>query len=302
MDSSNARILKIQRFCINDGPGIRTTVFFKSCPLQCQWCHNPEARKEVYQLSFNKTYCTYCGNCMEVCPENAHIVFNSIHEIDFERCRLSGECIIACPSAALSIIGETMDLKSMMRVIMRDMDYYTESGGGVTASGGEPMMQPEFVYHLFSECRKAGISTCLDTCGYAAKDEMAKILSVTDHILYDMKIMDEARHIRYTGKENGPILENFLLLMSMEKQVTVRHVVIPGINDTEKEHKSLSLFLKDAGFRGLMELIPYHSFGKVKYKAIGMEYQMEHVKVPEAKEMEIVKSFFKTEGFSVTIN
>jgi len=239
---------------------------------------------------------------MEVCPENCHHVTDKKHAINFSTCTLSAKCVAACPSSALSILGETMDLDSILEIIKRDIHYYKESGGGVTASGGEPMLQADFVLKLFASCKQRRINTCLDTSGYCSSTALENVLSVTDHVLYDLKIMDNALHIKFTGNGNKIIHENFELAVAMKKEITVRHIIIPGINDNQNEFAGLASFLIDTGFSGALELIPYHSFGKSKYKAIGEQYQLEDISVPEDTEMEISKKFFENKGFQVSIN
>lgn len=296
-----AAILKIQRFAINDGYGIRTTVFFKGCPLSCKWCHNPETMSARQQLALSHKLCVNCGRCVEVCRNDVHSIENSEHFVDYEKCVNCGKCVEACPVSALSLLGQKMSLEEIMSVVRKDIDYYKESGGGLTASGGEPLFQDEFVRQLFEMAHKEGISTTLDSSCYASPSVFDRVLEHTDCILFDLKIMDPSLHQFYVGVTNDVILRNFRMAMAKKKTVIVRRIVVPSVNDSEDELQRLADFLSDSGFSGEIDLLPYHRMATIKYKDLGKEYLLDGLRVPEDAEMQNIKTFFEERGFNCKI-
>lgn len=256
---SKAIIFDIQRNSIVDGPGIRTTVFFKGCNLQCQWCHNPESQFPERQLLFYAEKCTDCGACREVCPQKT------------ERCNSCGKCAIACPNQARQLCGKWYTPEELMKLLVKDRRFYEASGGGVTFSGGECMLQIDFLEQMLKLCRQTGIRTAVDTAGYVGWERFLRILPYTDLFLYDVKSMDPKIHREYTGTDNLLILQNLGKLLRAGARVTVRFPVIPGINDNRREMQLLDAFYKENGYPIKTELLPYHGLGEKKYSAVGKE-------------------------------
>ena len=258
-------LCRVQRFCIHDGPGIRTTVFFKGCPLRCRWCHNPECIRPEAELQFHADLCVGCGRCLSSCPNGLHRIEEGRCCVDFSSCRACGVCVNACPAHALTIVGRETPIADVLSTILRDRAYYAESDGGVTLSGGEPLMQPEATVALLTACRDSEISTCLDTSGYAEATVFERVAALADGILFDLKIMDDEKHRRLTGVSNQPILANFVRACSIRLPLTVRVPLVTGINDDLENAGQLGRFLANCGFRGEVELLPFHRLGRSKY-------------------------------------
>lgn len=302
MTQPMADILKIQRFSINDGPGIRTTVFFKGCPLGCLWCHNPDSIGRKPQLMLTHKLCTLCGKCAGVCTNGVHEITEGKHLLHLDRCATCGKCVEACPSSALSIQGNKMSISEIMETILRDRDYYSESGGGITASGGEPLLQHDQVAALFKAARAESINTALDTSGYCSREIFEQILPLTDCLLLDIKIMDAALHKRYTGVDNAVILDNFRHAVSHGADIVIRHIVVPGVNDKKEENEALANLLISTGFRGSLELLPYHAMARAKYEDLGLPYKMGDNPVPATEQMEEMLAWFISRGIECRIN
>ncbi|GHV00834.1 pyruvate formate lyase-activating protein [Bacteroidia bacterium] len=297
-----ADILKIQRFSINDGPGIRTTVFLKGCPLRCAWCHNPDSMYREWQLVLAHRLCTHCSACVPACEAGVHSVSEGAHTVDFAACTLCGKCVEACPRSALSISGRSASVEQIIELALRDADYYRESGGGITLSGGEPTMQHEFVEALFTEAHRVGISTALDTSGHCRREAFVRLLTHTDHLLFDLKIMDPELHRQYTGADNMLIHNNFKCAIDRGADITVRHIVVPGVNDTPAENEALAAFMLGCGFRGSLSLLPYHAMALSKYEDIGMVYRLSEVIAPADAYMKELDEFFNRAGIRCRIN
>ena len=253
-------IFDIQRGSYVDGPGIRTTVFFKGCNLKCAWCHNPESQCSYPQLMYYKDKCNDCGICRSVCesPNN---------------CILCGKCTLYCPNDARKICGKEYTVGDVISEICKDISYYRNSGGGVTFSGGECMLQINFLTELLKECKKNGINTAVDTAGNVPYAYFETILPYTDIFLYDIKCMDTEPHKKYTGTDNALILENLKKILKTDKKVIIRIPIICGINDNENEMTKIKNFLNENGKAEKIELLPYHSFGENKYYALNMNYK-----------------------------
>ena len=276
-------IFDIQRFSINDGPGIRTTVFFKGCPLRCIWCDNPESQEQLPQLLYFESLCTKCYRCVEECPTGAtKISPDGSIEIDRGLCQADGLCVEACPSEARVLSGRKMTVDEVVEIVRKDELFYRNSGGGITVSGGEPLMQPEFVYNLLRECKANNFHTTLDTCGYAQWDIMQQVLEYTDLVLYDIKHMDSAEHRRQTGVDNELILSNLEKIKMNETRVWLRCPVIPGFNDSESEIEKVAKFALSLKVEKI-SLLPYFKYGEQKYEYLGRSYSLKKVSPPRTK-------------------
>ena len=273
-----AMIFDVQKNSTVDGPGIRTTVFFKGCNLRCIWCHNPEGCSAQPQMLFYKTRCKACGRCKEVCPYS------------LEKCDLCGKCERACPSGARKICGKEYSVQELVEEIVQDKIFYEVSGGGVTCSGGECMLYPEFLAELLKACKKVGVQTAVDTAGNVPFESFEKVLPYTDMILYDVKCVDEELHKRGTGVSNALILENLKKLSKrFQGELIVRVPVVCGYNDDEREMKKIAAFLKPLAVKKV-ELLPYHSLGEHKYEALGMDY--EPFRAPTNEKIKELKKLF----------
>lgn len=257
---STGTIFSIQRNSFVDGPGIRTTVFFKGCNLRCKWCHNPESQKKEPQMMHYLTKCTGCGHCLEVCPNK------------MESCTLCGRCVEECPNEARQICGRIVSVEEVMSEVRKDSLFYEVSGGGATFSGGECMLQIDFLKELLQACKKEGIHTAVDTAGNVPWSSFEQILPWTDVFLYDIKAVEEALHIEGTGVSNRQILENLKRLSTdYNGDVIIRTPVMGGYNATEQEMKRIGAFLAQTRFRKI-ELLPYNEMTKYKYDAVQMQY------------------------------
>lgn len=288
-------VTNIQGYSIHDGPGIRTVVFLKGCGLECQWCSNPECISPHPEVGFIKTLCTKCGKCAEICPDGA-LVYEAgkLPHIDHERCSGCGACSSVCSYEALVLYGKQMNADEVFDAINRDKIFYQASGGGVTVSGGEALLEPQFVCDLFEKCRRAGIHTCLETSGYAAESALRQVLPYTDYVLYDLKHLNSKKHRRYTGKPNSLILSNAKIVAASGVETLFRMPLIPGINDDMQNIKETGEFLHGLENDALrIELMPYHRLGKGKYESLDKEYRLSGVPSPEPDEVESVKKAFE---------
>jgi pyruvate formate lyase activating enzyme len=267
--SDKAIIFDIQRASLHDGPGIRTTVFLKGCPLECLWCHNPEAVATSRQLFFYYDKCTSCGDCAQVCEEEVHHLTDGIHTIDYDKCTFCGKCVEACNSSALKITGAEMTIDQVMAEVMADLDFYTNSGGGMTLSGGEPLLHFAFSKGLLRRCKEMGVNTCVETSGYASETHFREILPFVDVLLFDFKIAGSDEHRKYTGVPNEALLANLDIACQSGVPVILRCPVIPGINDTVEHFGHIrDLDKKYPNLKGI-ELLPYHNTGNNKRTSIG---------------------------------
>ena len=273
-----ATIFDIERSSFVDGPGIRTTVFFKGCNLRCAWCHNPESQNIKPELAFFESRCIGCGKCREKCP----------HALS--SCDLCGTCTIYCPSGARTVYGKEMEVDEIIEEILKDRAFY-EASGGVTFSGGECMLQIDVLEALLKRCKECGIHTAVDTAGHVPYEFFERILPYTDLFLYDVKCFDKEKHKQYTGVDNERILDNLKQLLKSNAPLWIRIPTIPTVNADEGEMRAIKAFLDDCGTPLKIELLPYHSMGEGKALALGKEVQT--FSAPTAEQMKELRSIFE---------
>lgn len=285
----NAIIFDIQHFSVGDGPGIRTTIFFKDCPLHCAWCHNPEAFLSYPQVMLTNSACQNCGACKEVCPNGCHVFCEGNHTYRMENCIVCGRCITACLSGALRTVGKPYTVDEILAEVLSDKNFYITSGGGVTLSGGECLLQKEFCVELLQRLHKEGIHTAVDTCGYVPKDTLEAILPYTDLFLYDIKAIDEDVHKRCTGADNRRILENLMYLVEEKANIEIRIPYVPGWN--ECEIPKIEAYLSQLECRPVVRILPYHDYAAEKYAGLGLSYTLPG-KLPTEEEIEVAAGLF----------
>lgn len=297
MGKEKGTVFNIQRFSIHDGPGIRTTVFLKGCPLKCAWCANPESQDPLPQLRVQDSHCTACGKCREVCPEKAiSFAKNNRRRVVWEKCRLCFRCVDVCVQGALTVIGREATLDDVANVVERDRHFYASSGGGVTLSGGEPLMQPEFAIRLLERFQGMGIHTALDTCGHISPEILFAALSHVDLVLFDIKTLDDDLHRKYTGVGNDLIIENAKLAASIVR-TWFRIPLIAGFNDSVDEIRKVAKMACSLGVEKI-SLLPYHIGGKAKSRQIGRKSKSFPAKKPTDKRIAQLLNIIAAEGIS----
>ena len=285
------KVMNIQRFCVDDGPGIRTTVFLSGCPLKCLWCHNPESWKINGKLFYYPEKCVSCGKCTLIC--DCHSIVDGKHQLDRSKCISCGKCV-ATGCNALEMSAKDYSVQEVMDIVLKDQRYYENSKGGVTFSGGEPMVQFEFLKELMKQSKENGLHVCLETCGYAPTEKYLEISKYVDLFLYDYKMTDEKTHIQYTGVSNQLILENLKALNDTGDQIVLRCIIVPGVNDNE-EHFDAIGHLADQ-YDGIIEVDvePYHDLGNSKRERLGEEKVLIDIKPVDKQEKERYLSRIKT--------
>ncbi len=271
-------LLDIDRFASHDGPGIRTTVFLKGCPLSCVWCHSPESRLSAPELLYQSERCNGCQLCIEICPQNALSMGLSgerdVAVLNSSLCHTCGKCVELCYPGALTLAGTTVSVGDLVSQVEKDLPFFRSSGGGVTLSGGEPARQFKFSYNFLLRCQERGIHTALETTGYARWDVISALASVTDLLLYDVKFIDEDSHYRYTGVPNKLILDNLRKLAERNHEIHVRVPCIPGVNDSPQQIRATAGFVAEIGIERIV-LLPYNGAAGAKYEWIGLAFELE---------------------------
>lgn len=294
-------VFNIQGYCIHDGPGIRTNIFLKGCPLKCLWCQNPESQVMKPEVIYYADRCVTCGKCMAACSKGAIAANGQKMVTDKSICDCCGDCVQVCKAEARSVIGEKISVSQIYEKIVKDKIFYDSSGGGITITGGEPLAQPAFSAAILQECKKNGIHTAIETCGCARWEDIEKVMQYTDLVLYDIKQMDSDEHKRCTGKSNERILQNLTRISKeLQKPVIVRIPIVPGYNDSEENMHETGQFVKN-GVPTCMEvnLLPYHSMGEAKREQMGKEPNDFKSRTPSEEELVKLKDIIASYGLKV---
>jgi pyruvate formate lyase activating enzyme len=285
----NGLVFNVQRFSLHDGPGLRSTVFMKGCPLRCAWCHNPESQAPETQYVRMRHRCMRCGQC--TAAELARPDVRGRGDTD----------VAACPTGALQSVGHPMSPGHLVRTLLRDRVFFDESGGGVTFSGGEPLMQASFVIETMSRLRDEGVHTALDTCGFVQWPVLRETASLANLVLFDLKLMDENRHVAATGVSNGLILRNLTALAAEHANIWIRIPVIPGVNDDEANLDATAAFLCPLPGIRQVDLLPYHPTGEAKFARVGKTYALHGTITPTHDRLEALAAVFRARGLTTTI-
>jgi pyruvate formate lyase activating enzyme len=304
MKNSSGRVFDIQTYAIHDGPGIRTLVFLKGCPLRCLWCQNPESQSPLPEVLFYSDKCTGCGKCVEVCPEGAIEIVEGRSRIKRDICKGTGKCAEVCPNEARTLAGREVTAEEVLREVEKDKIFYKRSGGGVTLSGGEPLAQPEFATDVLRLCKEAGIHTCIETTGYAKWDTLKQVLEYTDLVLYDLKHMDPVEHVKCTGVSNKLILDNTvrLHLEFPAIPVTARIPVIPGYNDSVENIEATAQFVAhELGPSTPVNILAYHKLGESKYRNLEKTDHTVAITPPSEEHLSKLKNIIESFWLSVAI-
>lgn len=292
-------IFNIQKFSTNDGPGIRTTVFLKGCPLRCGWCSNPESQAQKPQILWDSDKCVRCKHCMQVCPDSA-VTFDEEHNRMLFRaddCTAYAACVTECPQEALTLEGEWKSVDEVLAVCLQDRVFYEGSGGGVTLSGGEPLMQPDFAERLLHRLKEAGIHTAVETTGYAPATVFARLMPDIDLYLFDCKHYDRQKHFAATGVYNDLILQNLKTALDAGREVLARIPVIPGVNDSLADARGFCNVLRPLGVKRI-NLLPFHQFGERKYDFLNKEYRLHGVAALHESDLTAYRAIFLESGFA----
>ena len=294
-------IFDIKKYAIHDGPGIRTTVFFKGCPLACRWCHNPEGITAASQRIYHEDRCISCGVCVEICPQKAVTQTAEGVISDPSKCDLCRTCADYCPPEAVEFVGQNVTVADVITQIKKDIAFYDESGGGITLSGGEPLMQPDFLLELLNACGDLDLHRTVDTTGYADAGLLLRVAKKTDLFLYDLKLMDADKHREFTGVSNKQILSNLKLLAQNDAKIQVRIPLIPGINNDTENIDRTGDFVSSLPGVQLISILPFHNSARSKYGRLGMECIEPELQLPAAEHLQSIAERLSRTGLQVKI-
>lgn len=299
MSKLTGNIFSIERYAIHDGPGIRTQVFFKGCPLRCLWCSNPEGRSFKPNLMYTKSLCIHCGSCVETCRDRALSMTEQGLKIDRDICTLCGDCVHGCYADALEIDSFKITAEALVDEVERDTIFYETSGnGGITLCGGEPLAQPAFALELLSLCKERGIHTAIETCGHYPFAALEQAIPYLDFVYYDIKHMNAEAHEECTAANNELILGNLQRLQAFDVDICVRVPVIPTLNDSVENMEAIASFVKGLPRVKSVELLPYHKLGANKNEKLGLEYPIPEIPSPEAEDMQKLRAIFDKYGIT----
>jgi pyruvate formate lyase activating enzyme len=294
-------VFDVKRYSIHDGPGIRTTVFLKGCPLSCRWCHNPEGQAPEPELILRVDRCVGCGACLEICTQGAISMDDAVAVTDREKCIVCGACVEVCCSEAREIAGREVTVAQVTAEIERDIAFYDESGGGVTFSGGEPLLQPEFLRALLRACKEKEIHTAVDTCGFSSWETLDNIRELVDVFLYDLKLMDETKHKRFTTVSNELSLRNLQAVSQLGHNILLRVPIIPGINDDDENMHETGVFAAALPSLDRVDLLPYHHTGVEKYNRFNRLYALPEARPPSDERMDELAETLRGFGLQARI-
>lgn len=296
----NALICNIEKYATHDGPGIRTVVFFKGCPLKCQWCGNPETQSTKNELYYNSKKCISCGNCIKICKKSALSLKNNLINIDRNKCIACGECTDVCPMNAINLVAKEMNVNDVFKEIIKDEIFYNNSGGGVTLSGGEVLSNFDFALELLKKCKENYINTAIETSGFGKTKELLRLSEFCDLVMFDIKNMCNETHKKFIGVDNSLILKNLEQLSKFHKNIIIRVPLIPTINDSANNiEKTVALALKNNIKE--IHLLPYHSLGKEKYNQLNRSYSLSEMKTPSNDNIEILKNIIEKNNIKCVI-
>lgn len=279
-------VFNIQKFSVNDGPGIRTTVFLKGCPLRCLWCHNPESKSAKPEIFYNARKCIGCGKCAVVCEYECHRFETGEHVFERDNCTACGKCVEACSPQALELAGTEKTVDEVIADVLKDKAFYDNSGGGITISGGEPMFQFEFTYELLKEAKNKGLHTCIETCGYAREEDYKKISKLVDIFLFDYKETDPGKHKEYTGVSNELILKNLKMLDELGCKTVLRCPIIPTLNNRDDHFEGIAITANSLKNVLEINIEPYHPLGSGKSEMLGKDYAFKDLSFTDNGEVE----------------
>ena len=300
-DVESGWVFNVQKYSVHDGPGIRTTVFFKGCPLSCAWCHNPESQSPQPEILIAEGRCLVCGQCRAACPFGETLPGGAVLPARNAPCTRCDACIEACPTGARQRVGQRRTAADVLAEVEADRVFYEESAGGVTFSGGEPLSQPAFLKALLAGCRARGLHTAVDTCGFGRAADLLACAQLADLVLYDLKFMDSARHRQHCGVPNEPILENLHALAALHRRLWIRVPVIPGINDDAENLSALARFVAVLAGVEQVNLLAYHATGQAKHQRLGRSYALDGVAAPSDKHMAQAAQWFRAAGLNVHV-
>lgn len=297
-------IFDVQNYAIYDGPGIRTIIFLKGCPLKCDWCQNPESQKLLPEMSYFKDKCQLCEICVNACPNNALQLLNDEIKRDKALCTTCGICSEMCPNLVMEIVGRNISVEELVEIVVRDKPFYDNSGGGATISGGEPTLQINFLLELLKELKKQGIHTAIETCGYFNEDLICELVKYIDLFLFDIKLIDNEKHKEFTGVLNEKILENFSKIFSKvgNERINPRIPLIPGVNTDLSAIQQIIIFLQRINYNGQIHLMPYNKLTKTKYEKVGMGDIYKDRGDLTAEALKKIARLFEQHSYEVIIN